>query len=90
MLRVLARVTPLLKWAAINGSIATVDMDGLRMEQKAIVNFTTERQRITNSEVQELLGIKKTRARELLLELVESHILQKHGKFKDSYYKLTY
>lgn len=47
-----------------------------------------ENGKVTNKDVQQLLGVKDSRALKVLKELVEMDILVKRGKLKGSYYVL--
>lgn len=58
------------------------------MSQKKIVEFILENGKVTNKDVQQLLGVKDSRALKVLKELVEMDILVKRGKLKGSYYVL--
>ena len=62
--------------------------DKLNLSKEKIIDFLENQGRITNKEVQELLGIKDSRALKILKEMVETGILEKQGKLKGSYYIL--
>ena len=47
-----------------------------------------DNKRITNKEVQKLLGVKDSRALKIVKEMFEEGILIKHGKNRGSYYTL--
>ncbi len=63
-----------------------INTDKLNLSQKKIVEFIMENGKITNKEVQQLLGVKDSRALKILKELVEMDIIIKQGKLKGSYY----
>lgn len=65
-----------------------INMDKLNFTQKKIVTFLLEHEKITNKDVQELLGVKDSRALKVLKELVEMNVVVKQGKLKGSYYIL--
>jgi len=52
--------------------------------QMKIVEYLKTHERIVNKEVQELLGIKDSRALKILKEMTEEGILMKKGKLKGS------
>ena len=62
--------------------------DKLNLSQKKIVEFILENGKVTNKDVQQLLGVKDSRALKILKELVEMDIVMKQGKLKGSYYIL--
>ena len=47
-----------------------------------------ENVRITNKDVQELLGVKESRALKILRKLVDEGVVEKRGKSRSSYYVL--
>lgn len=65
-----------------------INTDRLNLSQKKIVEFILENGKITNKEVQQLLGVKDSRALKILKELVEMEIIMKQGKLKGSYYTI--
>ena len=65
-----------------------INTDNLNVSQKKIVDYIIENGQITNKEVQQLLGVKDSRALKILKELAEQNIIQKCGKLKGSYYKI--
>lgn len=65
-----------------------INTDKLNDSQKRIVEFILENGRITNKEVQQLLGVKDSRALKILKELVGLDFIVKQGKLKGSYYIL--
>lgn len=66
-----------------------INMDKLTPAQAKIVEFLSENIKITNKDVQELLGVKDSRALKILKELVEIGVLVKIGRLKGSYYILN-
>ena len=65
-----------------------INVDILNESQKRIVQYSDDRGRVTNKEVQELLKVKESRALKILRELVEMEVLKKEGKSKGTYYIL--
>ena len=65
-----------------------INTDKLNLSQKKIVEFTLENGKVTNKDVQQLLGVKDSRALKVLKELVETDIIVKQGKLKGSYYTI--
>lgn len=66
-----------------------ISMDKLSQNQRSILQYLQEHKRITNRNVQELLGVKDSRALKILRALVEMEIIQKKGVLKGSYYELV-
>lgn len=60
----------------------------MNASQKKIISFLQENDQITNKDVQELLGVKESRALKILRSLVEDGILEKCGKSRSSFYIL--
>ena len=65
-----------------------INTDNMNLSQKKIVNYLIDNHKITNKEVQQLLGVKDSRALKIMKEMVEEGILIKKGKLKGSYYIL--
>ncbi len=65
-----------------------ISTDKMTISQKKIVEFLLENEKITNKQVQQLLGVKDSRALKILKELVEIGVISKKGKLKGSYYVL--
>lgn len=65
-----------------------INTDKLNFSQKKIVEFTLENGKVTNKDVQQLLGVKDSRALKVLKELVETDVIVKQGKLKGSYYTI--
>ncbi len=65
-----------------------INTDKLDLSQKKIVEFTLENGKVTNKDVQQLLGVKDSRALKVLKELVETDVIVKQGKLKGSYYTI--
>lgn len=63
-------------------------MDKLNASQQKIVEYIIENNRITNRQIQELLGIKDSRALKIMKELIELGVVERQGKLKGSYYVL--
>ena len=60
----------------------------LNVSQRKIINFLQENAQITNKDVQRLLEVRESRALKILKGLVESGILEKCGKSRNSFYIL--
>lgn len=60
----------------------------LNTSQRKIINFLQENAQITNKDVQRLLEVRESRALKILKGLVESGILEKCGKSRNSFYIL--
>ncbi len=65
-----------------------INTDNLNVSQKKIIDYIIEHGQITNKEVQQLLGVKDSRALKILKELVKVELVIKNGKLKGSYYTL--
>ncbi|MBB6495999.1 ATP-binding protein [Methanococcus maripaludis] len=63
----------------------TQDMD---IQYAAILKYVTEKGHIASKEVESLLSLKKTRAQEILKEMVEKNILEQKGKARATKYIL--
>ena len=57
-----------------------INVDILNESQKRIVQYSDDRGRVTNKEVQKLLKVKESRALKILRELVEMEALKKGRK----------
>lgn len=57
--------------------------------QEKIVKYVLENNKITNSDVCELLDVKDSRAYKILKEMNENGILKKEGSYRDSYYRIA-
>ena len=57
-----------------------INVDILNEGQKRIVQYSDDRGRVTNKEVQKLLKVKESRALKILRELVEMEALKKGRK----------
>lgn len=66
-----------------------INIDNLTPTQVKLVEFLLENRKITNKEVQQLLGVKDSRALKILKELIDIGVLIKMGKLKSSYYILN-
>ena len=58
-------------------------------QEKLIVEYLQRNQRITTSKIEELLGVKQRRTREILKELTEKKVLLKCGAYKSTVYILN-
>lgn len=61
----------------------------LTKQQLLIVKYLQKYENITSGKVEEILGIKQRRARDILRELVEKDILLKQGSYKNTIYVLN-
>ena len=64
-------------------------MDKFTPAQEKIIEYLLENIKITNKEVQVLLGVKDSRALKILKEMTDKGTLVKQGKLKGSYYILN-
>ena len=64
-------------------------MEQLNPNQAKIVEFLLNERKITNKDVQHLLGVKDSRALKILKEMMEIGVVVKRGKLKGSYYILN-
>lgn len=67
---------------------AVKSTEKLNGSKRKVIEMVMENGSITNKEVQQLLGVKDSRAFKILKELVAEKFLEKHGKLKGSYYTL--
>lgn len=65
-----------------------INIRKLNPAQTKIVEYLLENGKITNREVQQLLGVKDSRALKIIKEMIEANVLSKCGKLKGSYYIL--
>lgn len=63
-----------------------INRENLNTYQKKIFDFIQKNGQITNKQVQELLGVKDSRALKILKELVSMGVILKQEKLKCSYY----
>ena len=73
----------------INTEKVRINLNDLSDAQKEIVAFLLENHKITNKQVQKILGVKDSRALKILKQLVEMQVIVKQGKLKGSYYVLN-
>lgn len=64
-------------------------MDKLTPAQVKIAEYLLVNVKIINKEVQDLLGVKDSRALKILKEMTDIGVLVKQGKLKGSYYILN-
>lgn len=57
--------------------------------QKKVLDYVEEHGKITNKEVQKLLGVKESRALKILKELTAMELLRKEGVSKGAYYVIS-
>ena len=65
-----------------------INTDKLTSSQKKIVEYLLDNKRITNKEIQQLLGVKDSRALKIVKEMIVKNILVKQGKNRGSFYIL--
>ena len=65
-----------------------INTDKLNFSQKKVTEFILDNGKVTNKDVQQLLGVKDSRALKILKELVEKDVVVKQGKLKGSYYTI--
>jgi len=68
------------KWRKDGGKVAETD------REKVVINFIEANERIRTSDVENLFGVKVSRARLILSEMVKKNMLLKIGKSKNTYY----
>lgn len=66
-----------------------INVDKFTPAQEKIIEYLLENIKITNKEVQVLLGVKDSRALKILKEMTDKGTLVKQGKLKGSYYILN-
>lgn len=67
--------------------IAT-DYDRLSIEEKRILLYLLDNEKITKREATELINAKETKTKEVLKGLVEKNLIQREGKGRSTYYVL--
>ena len=73
----------------INTDKVRIKMDELNPNQIKIIEFLLDEKKITNKDVQQLLGVKESRALKIIREMVNIGVITKRGKLKGSYYILN-
>lgn len=66
-----------------------IKIDELNPNQIKIIEFLLDEKKITNKDVQQLLGVKESRALKIIREMVNIGVITKRGKLKSSYYILN-
>ena len=64
-------------------------INDLTAQQKMIFQFIKENGQITSHDAEKLLGVKQRRARDILVEMIDKHILQRQGAYKSTVYVLN-
>ena len=72
-----------------NKSADKVPINNLTAQQKVIFQFINENGQITSHDAEILLGVKQRRARGILAEMVDKHILKRQGAYKSTVYVLN-
>ncbi|MGL6065180.1 MAG: winged helix-turn-helix transcriptional regulator [Fusobacteriaceae bacterium] len=65
-----------------------LDNDNLNEKEKIIIAYILKHDKITNSEIQNLLNISRGSALSLLNKLIEKEYLKKNGTHKSVHYSL--
>lgn len=73
----------------INTDKVRIKKDELNPNQIKIIEFLLDEKKITNKDVQQLLGVKESRALKIIREMVNIGVITKRGKLKGSYYILN-
>lgn len=73
----------------INTDKVRIKIDELNPNQIKIIEFLLDEKKITNKDVQQLLGVKESRALKIIREMVNIGVITKRGKLKGSYYILN-
>jgi len=60
--------------------------DSLTLQEREIILYLEQHERITTLEVEKLLSVKQRRARELLKGMTEKKLLEKQGSARSTYY----
>jgi len=76
------------KVAIKNGDNDKVKTLKSEMQKEVIIQYLTEKVTVKAVELEELLGVKKSRARKLLSELLEDNIILAEGANRNRIYKL--
>ena len=76
------------KVAIKNGDNDKVKTLKSEMQKEVIIQYLTEKVTVKAVELEELLGVKKSRARKLLSELLEDDIILAEGANRNRIYKL--
>ena len=66
-----------------------ISTDNLTISERKVVEYLAQNEQVTNRQIQELLGVKDSRALKVLKELVAKKIVVKRGKQRGSYYILN-
>lgn len=66
-----------------------ISTDNLTISERKVVEYLAQNEQVTNRQIQELLGVKDSRALKVLKELVAKKIVVKRGKQRESYYILN-
>ncbi len=65
------------------------DYERLTNEKKVILIFLLEKNKISRKEATELIGLKNTKTYEILTELVDENLIEKHGQGRSTFYTIT-
>ena len=66
-----------------------ISTDNLTISERKVVEYLAQNEQVTNRQIQELLGVKDSRALKVVKELVAKKIVVKRGKQRGSYYILN-
>lgn len=65
------------------------DYDQLQIEEKKILNYILDNEKITKKEALNLTGYGETKTKEILSTLVEKNLIARDGQGRSTYYKLV-
>lgn len=71
-----------------NRRITTSKPSDIREQEKTIIDFMVENGSLKSKKVEELLGIKESRSRQLLREMIDKNLIKRKGKGRATYYTL--
>ena len=60
--------------------------DNLTLQEEKIIQYLDEHKRVVSKEVENLLGIKESRTRELLKSMVDRGLIERLGRGRSTYY----
>ncbi|MCK9337081.1 MAG: hypothetical protein M0P43_04525 [Arcobacteraceae bacterium] len=67
----------------------TDDYGQLTKEEQEILLYLLDNKTISRKEAIEIIGVQKTKAHEILSELVEKHLITRDGQGRNTHYKLS-
>ncbi len=66
----------------------TTDYDRLTLEEKKVLLFLLENEKVSRKDVVNLLGVKETKAKEIFNILINKKLIERKGKGRSTYYVL--